>query len=143
MKGAKPTNRLKFECSECGDCCRRRGTYAFVYVNDEEVDALADELDLTRRSFMRRHTFVDELGWRQIRFGADHCPFLDPDSNRCSVYAARPTQCRTFPFWRDFVRKGKWTREVSQMCEGIGVGKEWGADAGEAAMAEKDAWDET
>lgn len=143
MNRAKAGTGLKFECTECGDCCRRRGTYAFVYVNDREVDALADELDLSRRSFMRRHTFVDELGWRQLRFNADHCPFLDPVTNRCNVYAARPTQCRTFPFWRDFVRKGKWTREVREMCEGVGDGKEWDNDHIEAIMAEKDAWDET
>lgn len=133
---------LRFECTECGDCCRRRGTYAFVYVNDEEADRLAGALDLSRRSFLRRHTFVDELGWRQIRFGSDHCPFLDSDTNRCTVYEARPTQCRTFPFWRDFVDRGKWTPEVRSLCEGIGEGKVWEAEHVESAMAEKESWDE-
>ncbi len=133
---------LRFECTECGDCCRRRGSYAFVYINDAEVDALAEHLDLTRRSFMRRHTFLDELGWRQLRFDDAACRFLDAETNKCTVYEARPTQCRTFPFWRDFVEKSEWTPEVQQICEGIGEGDAWPADVVEATMAEKEAWDD-
>jgi Fe-S-cluster containining protein len=142
MTRAKRGAGLKFECTECGDCCRRRETYAFVYVNDGEINDLAAALKLTRRSFMRRHTFVDELGWRQLRFNSDHCPFLDSDTNRCTVYEARPTQCRTFPFWRDFVTNDAWTPEVRSLCEGVGEGKRWSRSYAESVMADKEAWDE-
>ena len=142
MTDEKKGAGLRFECTECGECCRRRGTYAFVYLNDEEVDVLAGALELSRRSFLRRHTFLDEFGWRQLRFDDDHCRFLDTATNRCTVYHARPTQCRTFPFWREFTRRGAWTPEVRRICEGIGEGKVWDSDTVESAMAEKEAWDE-
>jgi Fe-S-cluster containining protein len=139
---ASAASELRFECTGCGACCRRRGAYAFVYVNDREVDTLAAWLRITRRSFLRRHTFLDELGWRQLRFSNDSCPFLEEDSGRCGVYEARPAQCRTFPFWRNFVTPGGWTDEVRELCEGIDRGAYYEPEYVDAAIAEMDAWDE-
>jgi len=133
---------LRFECTSCGACCRRRGPYAFVYINDREIDTLAAYLRVTRRSFLRRHTFLDELGWRQLRFSDAHCPFLDDATGRCGVYAARPAQCRTFPFWREFVEEGGWSDEVRELCEGIGRGPVWDLEQAETAMCEMDAWED-
>lgn len=132
---------LRFECTGCGACCRRRGSYAFVYLNDGEVDLLAEFLQISRRSFLRRHTVVDEMGWRQLRFSNDSCPFLDEDSGRCGAYAARPAQCRTFPFWRDFVATDGWTGEVRELCEGIGRGPRWSLELVQAAIQEMEAWE--
>jgi Fe-S-cluster containining protein len=133
---------LRFECTGCGACCRRRGAYAFVYLNDREVDALAAYLRISRRSFLRRHTFIDELDWRQLRFADDTCPFLDTASGRCTVYAARPAQCRTFPFWRNFIEADGWTDEVRDLCEGIGQGQVREREEIEAAFADMDAWED-
>jgi Fe-S-cluster containining protein len=30
---------------------------------------------------------------------ADQCIFLDADGKKCTIYEARPTQCRTYPYW--------------------------------------------
>ena len=132
--------RLRFECTECGDCCKRRGTYAYVYLNDVEVEALAEFLRLDEDSFRKRYAFVDSLGWTQIRFDGEACPFLDPDTNRCGVYPARPVQCSTFPFWRKFVVDGDWTAEVAELCEGIGQGSVTDAEVVEANMQAKESW---
>ena len=78
--------RLRFECTACGACCTQRGGYAHVYVNDAEVGALAALLDMTPAKLRRRYTFVDELGWRQLRFRDGACTFLDPATKRCTVY---------------------------------------------------------
>ena len=58
----------------------------------------------------------------QLVSGPERCVFLEPQTRRCSVYPARPTQCRTFPFWRSSVVEGEWTDEVRALCEGIGRG---------------------
>jgi hypothetical protein len=142
MTAEKGAAELRFKCTECGDCCRRNGAYAFVYLNDPEIDDLAAYFGLSRRSFMRRYTFVDEFGWRQLRFEDFHCPFLDGDSNRCTVYEARPIQCQTFPFWRQFVQDGKWTAEVRGMCEGIGEGEQWSVEYVTSKMAQMEAWED-
>jgi hypothetical protein len=41
---------------------------------------------------------------------------------RCRVYAVRPLQCRTYPFWPELVQNSRsWQREARR-CEGIGNG---------------------
>ena len=112
---------LRFECTQCGECCTRRGEYGYVYLNDREVVAMARHLGLLPMEFRRRYTFVDEYGWTQVVLD-DRCVFLDPETNRCGVYPVRPTQCRTFPFWRDLVVNGAWSDEACALCEGIGRG---------------------
>jgi len=49
------------------------------------------------------------------------CTFLD--GNRCSIYEARPTQCKTYPFWpQNMIGPAEWIAE-SHLCEGIKVTK--------------------
>ena len=133
---------LRFECTGCGKCCTNRGDYAFVYVNEEETEALADLLGLTVRSFCKRYTFVDEDGWRQLSFTSERCIFLDPATNGCRVYAARPTQCRTFPFWRNMIEGGQWTEEARKLCEGVGQGRLYTIEEVETRMLEMEESDE-
>jgi len=134
---------LRFECTGCGACCTARGDYAYVYLNDDEVGALADELRLSVREFRKKYTFKDELGWTQLRFEGETCVFLEPGTRRCTVYGARPTQCRTFPFWRDLVAEGRWTEGARALCEGIGKGRLHRIEDVEAQMLELELADET
>jgi Fe-S-cluster containining protein len=113
---------LRFECTQCGKCCTNHADYAHVYLADREVTALARLLGLPVEEFERKYTLIDEDGWTQLKTEAGRCMFLGADGG-CGVYGARPTQCRTFPFWRDFVEQGKWTDEVREICEGIGRGR--------------------
>jgi Fe-S-cluster containining protein len=66
-----------------------------------------------------------EESWllREVKRGRDFdCIMFNPKAGTCATYAARPTQCRTFPFWPGNLsnvkswerlgRKGKWR------CEG-------------------------
>ena len=133
---------LRFECTECGKCCTNRGEYAYVYVNPEEAKVLAKLLDLSVQAFKDRHTFVDGDGFRQLNFHDDRCVFLNPRTNRCRVYAARPTQCRTFPFWRELVKRGDWTQEAHSLCEGVGQGRLHTPEEARARMTELDRYDE-
>ena len=48
------------------------------------------------------------------------CPFLE--GHGCSIHPAKPTQCRTFPFWPELVEsKREWNR-TGKYCPGIGKG---------------------
>ncbi len=129
---------LRFECTSCGKCCRIRGEYAYVYVNDAEVKALAKLLDVPRKTFRSRYTKVDEGGWRELLFEGDRCIFLDGETNQCTVYEARPFQCRTFPFWTTFVDENGWTDEVRAMCEGIDQGRVYSPEETEELLVEPD-----
>jgi hypothetical protein len=128
---------LRFECTQCGECCTSRGEYGYVYVNDREVAAIAKHLQMTPHELRRRYTFVDEYGWTQVVL-QERCVFLEEGTNRCTIYPARPVQCRTFPFWRDLVRDGEWTDEARGLCEGVGAGRLYQIEEIEPLMRDMD-----
>lgn len=109
-----------------------------MYLSSEEIEQLAARLELSEAGFRRRYTFEDELGWTQLAIADGRCVFLEPVTNRCRVYAARPAQCRTFPFWRDSIRDGEWTPEVRALCEGVGRGPRHSLEYAQARMREMD-----
>lgn len=113
---------LRFECTGCSECCKARGAYSHVYADDRELAAMARLLDLRRDEFDRRYTIVDDEGRRELRFERGACVFLAADG-KCGVYSARPTQCRTFPFWPENLSKRIWECEIAPGCEGVGRGK--------------------
>ena len=137
-----PESGLRFECTKCGKCCTNRDEYAHVYVNPEETRALAKHLGMSTRTFKKTYTFVDSDGWRQLSFRGDRCVFLDPDTRGCRVYSARPSQCSSFPFWGEFIAKGRWTDEVRELCEGIDRGRLYSEAEVLARMAGRDDGDE-
>jgi len=49
------------------------------------------------------------------------CPFLE--GTLCSVYEARPLQCRTFPFWPELLETEARWRRLARFCPGIGRGE--------------------
>lgn len=113
---------LRFECTGCGDCCRARGLHAWVYVTIDERRALARHLGLATSTFTRRYC-AKTHGFFHLRDPASDCLFLD--GGRCTVYAARPGQCRTFPFWRENMNRKAWNLEVKRDCPGIGRGRRY------------------
>ena len=111
---------LRFECQpDCGICCTNHGDYSHVYLENSDIAAMAEELGLTRREFRRRYVKRED-GWQILEMGEKDCPFLD--GSRCNVYAARPIQCRTFPFWRENLDSPKSWEGLSEFCPGIGQG---------------------
>lgn len=111
---------LKFTCTQCGDCCT--GAPGFVWVNQAEIDAMAAKLGLETDEFERR--FVRKVGIRRslTEYPDGDCILLDPQTRKCSVYEARPRQCRTWPFWDSNLRtEADWQR-TCEVCPGAGKG---------------------
>lgn len=113
--------RLRFECTGCGACCIGRAGHV-VELSRTEAESIRAALGLSRAWFRRRYLVHDADGNTGIRLGADgRCPFLGADL-RCRVYAVRPTQCRTYPWWPELLeRKSDWDDE-SRRCEGMNRG---------------------
>ena len=112
---------LKFQCTQCGDCCT--GSPGYVWVNKEEIEALAALLQLDIDEFERR--YVRRVGIRKslIEFPNGDCIFLHSESRTCQVYEARPRQCRTWPFWdSNLADPAAWQR-TAQHCPGCNRGK--------------------
>lgn len=104
-----------FSCRECGKCCLARGEYGYVYVNLHERRRLARYLGIDTAEFTRRYCARTD-GWYHLKHPEQDCGFLR--NNRCSVYAARPDQCRTWPFWPENMEPGVWEKEVVPYCPG-------------------------
>jgi uncharacterized protein len=111
---------LRFECTQCGDCCT--GAPGFVWVNAAEIAALAKRFDLAVDEFEKR--YVRRVGIRKslVEFDNGDCVFFDGESRRCTVYEDRPRQCRTWPFWQSNVRTRETWAQTCQVCPGSGTG---------------------
>ncbi|HYQ71402.1 MAG TPA: YkgJ family cysteine cluster protein [Gammaproteobacteria bacterium] len=112
---------LRFSCTRCGRCCTGGAGY-HVYFTRGEANAACASLGLTWKWF-RRHYLRRLEGDGLVaadRGGA--CIFLNA-AGQCRIYAQRPVQCRTYPFWPELVdSEASWRREALR-CEGINRGK--------------------
>ncbi|UCE85316.1 MAG: YkgJ family cysteine cluster protein [Deltaproteobacteria bacterium] len=107
---------LRFACTECGACCT--GGAGYTWVGEADAARLAAQRGLSLDAFGRR--YLRRVGERyallEDRRTGD-CVFLE--RGRCSVYAARPAQCRAYPFWpRNLASREAWNAAARE-CEGI------------------------
>jgi Fe-S-cluster containining protein len=111
---------LRFRCTQCGNCCT--GAPGFVWINDEEIDALSEFHGEPREQIEQLYTRW--LGPRRsLREKANgDCIFYDKSAG-CTIYPVRPRQCRTWPFWESNVRTPEDWEETCQMCPGSGQGE--------------------
>lgn len=112
---------LAFECTQCGDCCS--GAPGYVWVDEDEIRAMADEMKLDIDVF--EHRFIRQIGPNKslVEYPDGDCILLDPDTRKCMVYAARPTQCRTWPFWDSNLKRPRDWKETCDVCPGAGKGR--------------------
>lgn len=107
---------LKFKCTGCGKCCT--GSPGYVFLSIEDLETLAKHFHLSPEEFAQKYTHkVDGLYTLLDRPGSNDCIFLK--DNQCSVYEARPTQCRTFPWWIHHLREPSDWEDAAHRCEGI------------------------
>jgi Fe-S-cluster containining protein len=112
---------LRFECTGCGDCCT--GAPGYVWVTRDEIAELARQLGMEQADFEKK--FVRKVGARKslIEYANGDCVFFDGRTRKCSVYEARPQQCRTWPFWQSNVATPEAWQQTCQVCPGSGRGK--------------------
>jgi Fe-S-cluster containining protein len=107
---------LRFKCTGCGKCCT--GSSGYVFLSESDLDNLATHFSLSPQQFAKQYTrLVDGQYALLDRTGSDQCIFLQ--DNKCQVYDARPTQCRTFPWWIHNLKKPKDWIAAAKHCEGI------------------------
>lgn len=109
-------NGLRFACTECGQCCT--GAPGYVWISQEEIEDMSKQLGISVKEFIQQYTreIDGNLSLKEYPRTYD-CIFLR--DKKCMVYASRPKQCRTFPFWQEnLTSKEAWER-CAKRCEGI------------------------
>jgi Fe-S-cluster containining protein len=107
---------LNFECTGCGACCS--GPDGYVWVNQKEIKAMADHLNLTLAQFQQQ--YLRKVGQRWALKDQNEegdCIFLT--DHKCTVYQARPIQCQTFPWWPSVLQSPRSWQQAGRHCEGI------------------------
>jgi hypothetical protein len=93
-----------------------------VRVTDTEIAALTRHLELTEPEFRERYTRPFDHGITLLKEQPNFdCTFYDRKRG-CTVYEARPTQCRAWPFWEINVSSARAWTEAAVKCPGINHG---------------------
>ncbi len=130
---------LRFECQGCGACCLNRVPGAYVALTADDQRRLAAHFGLTVEAFVARWGRV--VGGKTLLQEAnDGCVLLE--SGRCRAYAARPLQCRTWPFWPEHLAPGAFQERVASFCPGAGRGPEWDPERVRAIAQEQEKADQ-
>lgn len=110
---------LRFECTGCGQCCT--GAPGYIWVTDEEIAQIADQLQMNiddfRRQYVRTVGNKQSLTEREASPGNYDCVFLK--DKKCQIYSVRPKQCRTFPWWPQNLKSLEDWQHAARSCEGI------------------------
>jgi Fe-S-cluster containining protein len=110
---------IRFECQGSGKCCVSRDDYGYVYLTLEDWRRLAAALGMPTRQFTRQYCAKTD-GFFHLENRDAACLFLA--GRRCTVYEARPTQCRTWPFWPENMKPKAW-QAIADYCPGVGQGR--------------------
>ena len=128
---------LRFSCTRCSGCCRHEP--GFVFLSKKDVFSLAEETRMNYSRFIETWCRWIPAGGKWERLSLKEksnfdCIFWN---SGCSVYEARPLQCRAFPFWPSILASvHTWQSEAAD-CPGIGRGKLHSRDRIAAWLAEQ------
>ena len=120
---------LRFRCTQCGNCCT--GPAGTVWFSRAEGAEMARIVGVDRKTFYERYARRVDGRWSLTEHETPHgldCVFLDRESRPgkavCSIYEARPVQCRTWPFWPENLRSRRTWERVKRAtpCPGMDTG---------------------
>ena len=112
---------IRFECQGSSNCCVSRESYGYVYLSNKDILRLSKFTKLKYDDFIKLYCDkTDGFTHFKEKKKKSKCIFLD--KKKCSVYEARPIQCRTWPFWKENMNTKKWNKEISKFCPGINKG---------------------
>jgi Fe-S-cluster containining protein len=93
-----------------------------VRVSDVEIEVLADRLGLAESEFRAAYTREIHRRGTSLRERSDGTCVLYDALRGCTVYADRPRQCRTWPFWGAVLHSPERWAEEAQGCPGMNRG---------------------
>jgi Fe-S-cluster containining protein len=111
---------LRFQCTQCGNCCT--GAPGVVWVDEADIHAIAHYRNQTYGEILLHHTRLVDGRRSLTEFANGDCTFFDGASRRCTIYPVRPQQCQTWPFWRSNLASPSAWKDIQVDCPGAGHG---------------------
>jgi Fe-S-cluster containining protein len=126
---------LRFTCTQCGNCCT--GPPGYVWISKEEIGRLAKHLRIGAAEVIEQYCrkVGGKYSLRETRnsSGQYDCIFLKEEKSAdkngvvhskraCTVYEARPLQCRTWPFWEGNLQSPQRWKHAAERCHGMNFG---------------------
>lgn len=101
-KQVELSDRIRFRCMRCADCCRH--VEATIMIEVKDAFYLAKHLGITVADFYDKYTqllMLEDTGFPVFALRAvgkdKSCVFLK--GKRCGVQAVKPRTCKLYPFW--------------------------------------------
>jgi Fe-S-cluster containining protein len=105
-------------CEICpGHCCC--GESGNVWVNQQEINRICGFLQMHCVDFMEKYLRRVENRFSCKEHVTDQgleCVFFQGAEKKCSIYAVRPSGCRSYPFWDHFKAH---VAQLVKECPGI------------------------
>jgi Fe-S-cluster containining protein len=113
-----PYSFIPSACESCGGrCCT--GESGYIYVNKSEMQRIASylhvDIEELKKEYLFKKGYKFSIKERKVAESFE-CIFFDRETNGCSIYEARPIQCRTFPFWDYYKTR---VTELKNECPGV------------------------
>ena len=89
-------------------------------VSEEEARAIAAFVELEYEDFAQfcLHEVEGSQSLREDESG--RCLYYE---NGCAIYPVRPLQCRSFPFWAEYLRSPEAWDAAARRCPGVNRGR--------------------
>jgi len=127
-------NGLQFSCTQCSACCRYE--QGIVLFSENDLKLMCEKTNLSKDAFIETYCIKINTGLGEqysLKEKENHdCIFW---TNGCTIYEARPVQCKTYPFWRHVVASKETWKEEAVYCPGIGNGTLHSKEEIEACLA--------
>lgn len=107
-----------FKCARCGECCRENG---FVFFRRDDIRRAAAHLGMTQAAFSAEYLIKTSDGWAVTVSPRKPCVFLTPKG--CAINDAKPVQCSTFPYWKEYLDADGRLVNFDRPCPGIKLRK--------------------
>ncbi len=81
----------KTDCLTCARCCRATGPL----LTKQDIGRISKKQGMKPADFEKQYLRVDEDGDWVMK--SVPCPFLELDTNKCTIYEYAPKSCRQYP----------------------------------------------
>ena len=82
-------------CNQCGECCKIASSDEYVLLCFEDVLRLSTFFNKSVYEYLSQNTKTDgTYVYLSCRY---------QNENKCSIYAVRPYQCMSFPYWAEIL----------------------------------------